>query len=149
VLVVTGAHAEQVHPLLAGLPAAQRQQVQVTYNPAWATGQASSLQASLRHLPPAVEAAIWMPADQPYLDSGLLAQLAAAWRRGADLAAPQVHGQLRGAPALFDRCFWPELLKVEGDGGGRAVIQRHAAEVARVEARADMLRDIDHPSDLT
>jgi hypothetical protein len=29
------------------------------------------------------------------------------------------------------------------------VIQRHAAEVARVEARADMLRDIDHPSDLT
>jgi molybdenum cofactor cytidylyltransferase len=149
VVVVTGAHAEQVYPLLESLPGSLRQQLQVVYNQDWEVGQASSLHTSLRSLPAAAEAAIWMPVDQPYLDPLLLAQLAAAWRRGADLAAPQVEGELRGAPALFDRRFWPELLTVAGDRGGRAVLQRYAAHVEGIPTTGNLLRDIDYPSDLT
>ena len=121
----------------------------VIHNPHWETGQASSLHASVHALPASVEAAVWMPVDQPYLDAALLRRLAWAWRRGADLAAPVADGELRGAPALFDRRRWPALLQVEGDVGGRAVLRRFAGEIVTVPAAAATLRDIDYPDDLS
>lgn len=153
IYIVTGAYAAEVQALLGSLPLVLGQQlgdrVHVLHNPDWAAGQASSLHTSVRSLPSHVEAAIWMPVDQPYLDSLLLVQLAAAWRRGADLAAPQVDGELRGAPALFDRSYWPDLLLVEGDSGGRSVLRRHSARVLAVPAPDHALRDVDRPQDLT
>jgi molybdenum cofactor cytidylyltransferase len=152
VFVVTGAHAERVMELLADLPQALAgtlsSRLHPVHNPAWAAGQASSLHTSIRALPGTVEAAIWLPVDQPYLDPSLLAQLAAAWRRGADLAAPTVDGELRGAPALFDRSRWPLLLQIQGDKGGRVVLRQYAAEVATVPVSATQLHDIDTPHDL-
>ncbi len=153
IYVVTGAHAELVKLLLADLPAPLNQQLagrlHTLHNPKWASGQASSLHVSLRNLPGDVEAAIWMPVDQPYLEPALLSRLVAAWRNGADLAAPQVNGELRGAPALFDRRHWPELLVVQGDSGGRSVLRRHRPDIVTIAATEESLRDIDSPLDLT
>jgi molybdenum cofactor cytidylyltransferase len=78
----------------------------------------------------------------------LLNQLAAAWQAGALLAAPNVDGELRGAPALFGRTLWPELYAVTGDKGGRGVLLAHAAQVQRIDAPAAWLRDLDTPEDL-
>ena len=103
----------------------------------------------MRGLPDYVEAGIWMPVDQPYLNPALLVQLAAAWRQGADLAAPEVNGDLRGAPALFARRYWPDLLLVEGDSGGRSILRRHAGRVRSIHAPEAALRDVDSPQDLT
>ncbi len=153
IYVVTGAYAAEVQALLSSLSHSLAQQLgdrlYILHNPEWAAGQAASLHASVRSLPEHVEAAIWMPVDQPYLDPLLLAQLAAAWRRGANLAAPEVDGELRGAPALFDRSYWPELLLVEGDSGGRSVLRCHRAHVLAIDASDRMLRDVDSPNDLT
>ncbi len=153
VYVVTGAHAELVNALLGRLPPDLERRLHgrlhVLHNGQWQTGQSSSLHLSVHSLPPQVEAAIWMPVDQPYLETRLLAQLAAAWRAGAALAAPAVEGDLRGAPALFDREYWPQLLTVEGDSGGRSVLRRHRAQVALIPTPGALLADIDHPSDLT
>jgi molybdenum cofactor cytidylyltransferase len=153
VYVITGAHAELVNTLLHSLPPGISRQINgrlhVLHNPHWEVGQSSSLHLSVRNLPPETEAAIWMPADQPYLEARLLTQLAAAWRRGAGLVAPAVEGELRGAPALFDREYWPPLLKVEGDSGGRSILRRYAAEVTLIPTPSATLVDIDHPGDLT
>ena len=153
VYVVVGAHYEAVMALLdrllSGAAAQLRGRVHVVHNEVWAQGQSSSLHASVRALPSHVDAAIWMPVDQPYLDAALPARLAAAWRLGADLVAPVADGEVRGAPALFDRSRWPALLQVEGDAGGRAVLRRFAAEVVTVPAEAASLRDIDSPDDLS
>jgi molybdenum cofactor cytidylyltransferase len=153
VYVVIGAHAEAVESLLADLPTPLLQQLtgrlHIVKNTAWAYGQASSLHVSVRSLGSEVEAAIWMPVDQPFLQTELLAQLAAAWRRGANLAAPAVQGEMRGAPALFDRTHWPELLEVAGDSGGRSILRRHADQVTLIAASGATLRDIDMPADLT
>lgn len=152
VYVVTGAHRQAVLALLDRLPdeLARRLtgRLRVVDNPDWQTGQASSLHASLLAMPRTVEAAIWMPVDQPYLDAALPARLVAAWRRGADLAAPMVEGKIRGAPALFDRSRWSALLEVQGDAGGRGVLRRFAADVVAVPAAAAALRDIDSEHDL-
>jgi CTP:molybdopterin cytidylyltransferase MocA len=43
------------------LAACLEDRLHVIYNPHWAQGQAASLHASVRALPPTVEAAIWLP----------------------------------------------------------------------------------------
>jgi molybdenum cofactor cytidylyltransferase len=153
VMVVIGAYYELMRAHLANLPLPLAQQLagrlHLVHNPHWEEGQATSLHAALRSLPPTTEAAVWMPVDQPFLDPVLLAELVAAWRRGANLAAPAVSGELRGAPALFDRSFWPQLAAVQGDRGGRTVLQRHAAEVTLISAPGEWLQDVDYPYDLT
>ena len=75
-----------------------------------------------------------MPVDQPFLSPVLLRRLIQAWRQGAELAAPAVDGQVRGAPALFDRSFLAELAAVQGDTGGRSVLQRHKYAIVLMSA---------------
>ncbi|WP_052317408.1 MULTISPECIES: selenium cofactor biosynthesis protein YqeC [Caldilinea] len=144
VWVVTGAEAEAVRTALS----AWLGDITHVHNPNWQGGQATSVVTTLHNLPAAIEAVLFMPVDQPFLDPLLLRRLYAAWRAGADLAAPQVEGDLRGAPALFDRRFWNELLTLQGDVGGRRVLASHRDEVAAVPAEARWLIDVDTPEDL-
>ncbi|MFO7631405.1 MAG: selenium cofactor biosynthesis protein YqeC [Caldilinea sp.] len=144
VVVVTGAKDDAVRAALAEWSDV----ISVVHNAAWAEGQATSVAAALAALPSAVEAAIFMPVDQPFLDPLLLRRLHMAWRTGADLVAPQVEGEMRGAPALFDRCFWGELLALQGDVGGRRVLAAHRDEVAMASSDAEWLIDVDTADDL-
>ena len=61
--------------------------------------------------------------------------------------APLVDGEMRGAPALFGRQTWPELLSLRGDMGGRSLLRRHASRVSTVSTVASTLLDIDTPRD--
>jgi len=144
VLVVTGAEGAAIRATLAEA----NTDVAFVANPAWAAGQATSVRAALQALPATVEAAIFAPVDQPQLDPLLLRRLAAVWRTGANLAAPQVDGELRGAPAIFDRDYWRELLALAGDVGGRRVLMAHRDRVTPVPAEATWLLDIDTEVDL-
>lgn len=142
VIVVTGAHAAAVESALRGLP------VTLVHNPAWASGQSSSLRAGVDALRGEEGALLCLPVDQPFLDPALLRRLMQAWRMGAQIAAPRVEGALRGAPALFDRRFFTALRQVEGDAGGRALFAAYPDAVTAVPASAASLRDVDHPGDL-
>jgi len=146
VIAVTGAYAGQTAAALdaAGL----REQVTLVHNPGWAGGLAGSLHTGLAALPPGTQAAIFLPVDQPLLDPLLLRRLVEAWRGGAQLAAPTVAGELRGAPSLFDRSFFPALAAVSGDVGGRDLLRAHRAIVAGVPADPAWLLDVDRPEDL-
>lgn len=147
VALVTGAYADEVQAEVAPL-VASRPELAVVYNPAWQSGQASSMHAGLSALHPEIEAAIFLPVDQPFVPSALLRRLVQCWREGAAIAAPVVDGAMRGAPALFDRTLWPELRHVRGDRGGRDVLRRHAAQVGTVSAPAVCLADLDTPEEL-
>jgi len=144
VLVVIGAAGEQVRAALGDL----LPHIRLVENADWAAGQSTSVAAACAQLPDRAEAAIFMPVDQPYLDPMLLQQLQAAWRNGADLVAPVAAGLLRGAPALFDRRYWRELLALQGDTGGRRLLAAHPDAVQTVPAQAEWLVDIDTASDL-
>ncbi|MBK8046026.1 MAG: putative selenium-dependent hydroxylase accessory protein YqeC [Anaerolineales bacterium] len=146
VIVVTGAHAELVNAALA--PLREDRRVQLVHNLQWASGQASSMHLGLATLRPAVEAALFMPVDQPYLTPLLLRRLLQAWRKGAPIAAPQVAGLLRGAPAIFDGSRFATLLGIRGDVGGRALLQSQQTLVTPIPADPAWLHDIDQPDDL-
>jgi len=148
VLVVTGAYATAVNQCLDSLPPDAVRRLQRVHNSYWESGQSSSVRSAIHALPAECGAAIFMPVDQPYVPPHLLRQLQRHWQRGALLAAPAVNGTPRGAPALFDRSLWPELLKLRGDVGGRSLLQTHRAELATVPTPASRLHDIDTPTDL-
>ena len=82
------------------------------------------------------------------MQPSLLRLLQRRWQMGHDLVAPLVDGEMRGAPALFDRQTWPELMNLRGDMGGRSLLRRHASAVSTVLTEASTLRDIDTPMDL-
>jgi CTP:molybdopterin cytidylyltransferase MocA len=148
VVLVTGAYHDEVVAAVADLQEVEAGRMRLVHNPDWEAGQAGSMQAGLRALPASCEAAIFLPVDQPYIELVLLQQLAEAWQQGATIAAPVVEGELRGAPALFDRSLWPELYQVKGDVGGRPVLRAHAEQVYTIDTPAAWLRDVDTPQDL-
>lgn len=141
VVVVTGAHAEQVAASLTDLA------VTVRHNPAWPSGQSSSLQAGLAALPPEAGGAVFLLADQPQVPPTLLRALVERHCRDlCPILAPQVRGQ-RANPVLFDRLTFPALQALRGDIGGRALFA--AFPVAYLPWHDEsLLIDVDRPSDL-
>ncbi len=148
VLVVTGAYADVVAAALAPAEAAAGGRLRFAHNADFANGQSTSVHAAVRALVDEVGAALFLPVDQPFLPTTLLNALIAAWQDGARLAAAAIDGQPRGAPAIFDRALWPELLALTGDQGARPLLRRHAEAVSLVEVGASLLRDVDTPEDL-
>ena len=53
------------------------------------------------------------------------------------------HNGVRGNPCLFPARFFPELLSLEGDVGGSAVIKRHLDDLLLFEAPETELCDVD------
>lgn len=145
VILVTGAHSETT---LAALGGEQSQRLHIVHNAEWATGQASSVRAAVFSFSPDVSAAIFIPVDQPFLTSDLLNQVIAAWRAGATIVAPSVSGEIRGAPALFDRIYFDDLLHLQGDRGGRVLLQKYASRVTPIIVEEAQLLDVDTPGDL-
>ena len=124
VYVVVGAHAEAVTAAVADLP------VRIVPNPAWATGLASSVRAAVHAASssrPAPAALVFFPADHPHLPPTLPRALVEAHARTlAAVVAPRLPDGTRGQPVLFDRRTYADLLALQGDVGGRAVLSRYA-----------------------
>lgn len=143
VVVVVGFQADAVREALAGLD------ITAVGNPDYARGQSQALTRAVRALPERTEAAIIGVGDQPWLRSATVSLLAETWRQiHAPIVAPLFDGE-RGNPVLFGRSLFDELAGVEGDVGGRSVIQKHLDDVAWVPI-PDRRQggDIDTPADL-
>jgi molybdenum cofactor cytidylyltransferase len=142
-VVVTGAGADQIRDALQGL------RVNFAHNPAWESGQASSVKVSVRTLPADCGAAIFLLSDQPHVPSDLLRALVRTHAGSLnDLVAPRVHGQ-RANPVLFDTGIFPQLLSLSGDVGGRSLFSEPGRfSVSWIEwDDPDLLLDVDTADD--
>ena len=81
--------------------------------------------------------------DQPLLRRESVARLVDCWRARPEQIAALGHGGRRGNPCLFPARFFPELLALEGDQGGSAVIRRHEEALFLLEVPAEELHDVD------
>jgi molybdenum cofactor cytidylyltransferase len=120
----------------------------VVHNPRWAAGLSTSVRAGIEALPADVQAALFVMADQPNLTPGVIDALL---RRYEETHAPIVvplYGGQRGNPVLFDREMFPELERVEGDRGGRDLIEKYRPAVEFVEVGPPQAAlDVDTPED--
>lgn len=144
VLVVTGFCAAEVEAALRGLP------VSLVRNPAWQEGQASSIRAVLEGLLASsarAGGALFLLADQPQVSVEVIRALVEqhAHSRPAILA-PLVLEEKRANPVLFDRICFPDLLRLEGDTGGRALFGKYPLAYLPWHD-SSLLLDVDTPED--
>ena len=142
VLIILGHQADRLRSLLGERP------VEVILNEQWEKGQSSSVHAGLEALPTGCQACLFVLADQPNLTSALIDDLLTRYRRTLSPVVAPVRQGRRGNPVLFASSLFPELLELQGDQGGRSVIESHLAEVELVEvADENAFLDIDRVSD--
>jgi molybdenum cofactor cytidylyltransferase len=141
VVVVTGANAEQVQAAVNDLD------VTVVHNEEWKGGQGSSIRAGIAALTPGppsallrdatqsprvgegnLGGAIFLLVDQPQVTTSVIRALVEKHAEGLfPVVAPMVIDR-RANPVLFDRITFPDLMKLEGDVGGRAIFHRYRVE---------------------
>lgn len=143
VVVVLGAHAEKIRPVLARLP------VLIAENPAWAEGMAASIRAgitTLQQFSRALDAAVIALCDQPEFSAGVIAQLVATQRSTGRSIVAARHGGRNAAPALFLREHFPALAALTGEEGARHLLNENPSLVAPVEL-PELSLDLDTPED--
>ena len=156
--VVLGSNACAVGEAMADL----RGRVTTVVNDGWQAGMGSSLARGIASLPAgsvagpvpdcgaasgtAPGAALVLVTDQPHVSGALLAEITAAFHPGGSplIASRYASGAL-GVPALFARRYFPELTRLTGDRGARALFTRYRGDLVTV-AFPDGDLDIDTPA---
>lgn len=140
-IVVLGATVEPIQVALTGL------NVNYVLNSDWESGQSSSLRAGMRYvLQSRCGSCIILQADQPRVPKDLLESAKDIHARNIlHNIVPQVDGH-PSSPVLFDREYFPALMDIQGDQGGRAILSKYPFEWL-VWEKADDLMDIDIPED--
>ena len=141
VVVVTGFHAAEIESVLSGLL------VNIVHNPDYQQGQSTSIKAGIKALPPNVGASVFLLADQPQIPVEVIRALVESHTQELQpIIAPLVLEERRANPVLFDRVTFPDLLKLTGDVGGRAIFDKHRVE--HLSWHDDILLfDVDRPED--
>ncbi len=84
---------------------------------------------------------LFVVADQPWLTAESVSRLLDEGDRGTSCASLCWRDR-PGNPTLFSARFLPELLALEGDTGGRAVLRKHGCTFIQAGSRRE-LEDID------
>lgn len=143
VLVVLGAGAEKISEQI------NKRQANILYNKNWEEGMASSIREGVQQsvlLSANVDAVILMVCDQPYVNAALLRNIVSRHvESGKQIVASQYKDTL-GTPVLFQKSFFPELLKLKGDTGAKAILMDNKDQVEPVRFPLGDI-DIDNQAD--
>jgi molybdenum cofactor cytidylyltransferase len=124
--------------------------VEFAHNPDFAEGLATSLRAGIAALPASVAGAVVLLGDMPEIEASIVDALIAAFAAtpGAE-AAVALYGGRRGNPVLLGGALFPEIGRLKGDEGARALLQSlPPRRIAVVEvAEAGVTTDVDRPED--
>ena len=137
--VVTGHEAAALERALAGSG------ITTVHNPDYAHGMYSSIRTGIASLPAEVDACFLLPVDIPLLRPTTVRALAERYAASAPVCYPTFRGQ-RGHPPLIGRTLFAEIAAFDGEGGLRALLQRHPATAVPVADQAILL-DMDTPED--
>jgi molybdenum cofactor cytidylyltransferase len=136
IIVVVGSHAAKVRSSISNRP------VIIVENKDWPHGQSTSVRSGIQALPNDINAALFMPIDQPNLSPRIIQTLADAYRSTRKpIVVASVNGK-RTTPTLFDRSLFAEIMSIEGDRGARELIDADTLRVAKVEIDAHSAVDI-------
>ena len=105
-------------------------------------GQSETIRLGTRALSDC-DAICFMVADQPLLRRETLAREVDFFSSHRECIIALGHNGARGNPCLFPARFFPELLALEGDVGGSAVIKNHLDALLLFESPEAELRDVD------
>ena len=140
VVVVTGAGSLEMKEALTGLD------VRVVENPAWQTGQSSSVRAGINALPQETQGVIFLLGDQPYVSADLIQVLVETFNQTHPIILAPFVGAKRSNPVLFDRSIFEALRGLQGDAGARTIFAQYPPTPMPWQDER-LLFDVDTPED--
>lgn len=126
------------------LEAAEKMGIRAVFSQDSCKGASWSVKAAIRETQDA-DACAFFVADQPYLSEKTAEDfLTDMQQRCPDGLGCVSCGETTGNPVWFSRRFFPELLKLEGDQGGKKVLRDHWSEAEFFCVKnQNELRDVD------
>lgn len=143
VLVVLGANNQAI------LTQVDSKITDVVINPDWELGMASSIKAGLTALQtvyPNAEQVLLMLCDQPFVTSALLQQLIQTGTGNAQAIVASAYQDTIGAPVLFGKAWFNNLLALQGQEGAKKLLLQHKDSVVSIPFAEGGI-DIDTPDD--
>jgi molybdenum cofactor cytidylyltransferase len=140
-IAVLGANADEAKKEIADLP------LQIVVNENWAAGIGESIKTGLSALlPENPSAVVIMLCDQPFVTTETVNRLIEKHKQTGAPVAACFYNETLGVPALFARALFDELSNLAGGAGAKAIIKKHAAEVAHTPA-SEAAFDVDTQAD--
>ena len=122
----------------------EKYQVRTVYNDSAHEGQSAAVKLGIRESRSDTDAFMFLVGDQPFLDSVTINTLIDQSTKNPQQIIVPVYNGKRGNPVIFPSLFRNDLLAIEGDRGGSAIIERMTDRVKTVpimDSRAGL--DID------
>lgn len=131
--------------------AAEKRGVRAVMNKCPEQGISLSLTLGLKkalECTPGLKGVLFSVCDQPGLETATMQKIfcMSALHPGSIVCAG--NGEKTGNPVCWDSVFFPELLALKGDGGGRQIMRKYKERVRIVQADPEELKDIDRKEDL-
>ncbi|MBI4678684.1 MAG: NTP transferase domain-containing protein [Elusimicrobia bacterium] len=149
VIVVLGCEADAALKVIAGI---EDPRLRVVFNPGWASGKASSIEAGLREVPPGAAGVVALLGDMPMVKPWLINRVVSEFELSGKLVFPVFpgpEGPRRGYPTAFPRELFGEIKTLTADDTAGQAVRRHWSEAMRVPLEdASTQLDIDKPEDL-
>ena len=144
IIVVTGNEAEGVKDALKPLA------VSFIHNPQFAEGLSTSLKCGIDAIRADADGVLICHADMPLIDAATVNQLVSAFDTAGhrSICVPTYDG-FRGNPVLWGRQHFKPLSALEGDRGGKRLMDALGKEIIEVAvASKGVLQDVDTPEAL-
>ena len=149
ILVVLGYQSAQIRSQLTQY--IQHPRMMLVENPDFQQGMSTSLRVGIQALMDlntssthnySVDSVIVLPGDQPLLTSSIIDRLIIQRQATGKRVIASLYEGKRRNPTLFAADLFAELLQVNGDEGGRSVMEQHRQEIMKVE-HGDMAASYD------
>ena len=123
---------------------ADKYAIKAVYNEHADKGQSAAVKLGVKSSHPDTEGFMFLVGDQPYLDVQTINKLLSAFREEKDSIVVPVYRGKRGNPVIFPSYLKKDLLALEGDSGGRIIIEKMMDSVKLVTIEKDVVgTDID------
>jgi molybdenum cofactor cytidylyltransferase len=119
----------------------------IIYNDRYGDGIGTSIALGTRSLRHVAHAIIVVLADQPLITAGHLQALIDAWSGADDEIVATSFANSMGPPVLFPRACFADIATLEGDAGGKHLLDDARFSLAKVRFEPAAV-DIDTPADL-
>ncbi len=96
-------------------------------------GQSQSVKLGAQHADLNSKGIMFLVGDQPFLDSLTIDQIIMQFEYDSQKIIVPIYGDRKGSPTIFPSSLSNELEELEGDIGGRDVIDKHQELVKYVE----------------
>lgn len=104
---------------------------------------AVTIKAGLSELSEGIQGLCFIPGDQVGLKEPVLLEMAKCFlQKCPDFLVPEA-GRVTGSPVFFHRRYLAELMNLQGEQGGRQVLEKHPERWMRYPVDPDFFLDID------